>query len=229
MTKVRIMLNQGIAQQLIPIARIVSILTVTTTLTFSLSSCTSRAKPSNQLANPASPTAAKSTEPAINAFTATIDEPGRIYLANRRLSFLPPDGFVPMPAAEITKKYPTDNPPLQVFTNGDRTASIAITFTQQPLTLSQLPELQGLMSKHLEKTVPGLKWIRKDLLAINGGSWLNMEGISQDKAGKLHSDMYFTSFQERMIGVNFSAEAGSFAALKKSFQKSRDSIQVMPE
>jgi hypothetical protein len=223
------MRNARIAKQLIQIARIVSVVTVTTTLTFNLSSCASRSKPSNQLANPASPTAAQSAEPSINAFTATIDEPGRIYLANRRLSFLPPDGFVPMPVAEIAKKYPADNQPLQVFTNGDRTATIAITLTQQPLTLSQLPELQGLMSKHLEKTVPGLKWIRKDLLAINGGSWLNMEGTSQDKAGKLHSDMYFTSFQERMIGVNFSAEAGSFSGLKKSFQKSRDSIQVMTE
>jgi hypothetical protein len=155
-----------------------------------------------------------------------VDEPGRVYLANRNFSFMPPPDFVPMPPVEVAKKYPGSNAPVQVFTNGDRTATIAITFTSQPLTLAQLPELQGLMSKHLEKTVPGLKWIRKELLAINGGSWLNMEAISQEKQSRLHSDMYFTSFQDRMIGVNFSAEADSFAAIKKSaFLKSRDSIQ----
>jgi hypothetical protein len=157
------------------------------------------------------------------------DEPGRVYLADRQFSMMPPAGFVPMPAEEVAKKYPVGNEPLQVFTNGDRTASIAVTFTQQPLALNQLPELQSLMSKHLEKTVPGLKWIRKDLLAINGGSWLNMEGISQDKSMKLHSDMYFTSFQNRMIGVNFSADAQNFQNLRKPFHQSRDSIQVLAE
>jgi hypothetical protein len=192
-----------------------------TVCAYQLTGCPS--KPPTASTQPAADKAAPTITPA------AIDEPGRVYLANRRLSLMPPDGFVPMPPEEVAKKYPTDNAPLQVFTNGDRTASIAVTFTEQPLTLSQLPELQGLMSKHLDKTVPGLKWIRKDLLAINGGSWLNMEGISQDKAGKLHSDMYFTSFQDRMIGVNFSAEAKSFPNLKKSFQKSRDSIQVIAE
>jgi hypothetical protein len=160
------------------------------------------------------------------AIAPPVDEPGRVYLADRNFSFIPPADFVPMPPVEVAKKYPGSNAPVQVFTNGDRTATIAITFTSQPLTLAQLPELQGLMSKHLEKTVPGLKWIRKELLAINGGSWLNMEAISQEKQSRLHSDMYFTSFQDRMIGVNFSAEADSFAAIKKSaFLKSRDSIQ----
>jgi hypothetical protein len=173
---------------------------------------------------------ASSPKQAVAAKPAVLpDEPGRVYLADRQFSMMPPSGFVPMPAEEVAKKYPAGNEPLQVFTNGDRTASIAVTFTQQPLALNQLPELQGLMSKHLEKTVPGLKWIRKDLLAINGGSWLNMEGVAQEQGEKLHSDMYFTSFQNRMIGVNFSADAKDFQNLRQLFNQSRDSIQVLAE
>jgi hypothetical protein len=156
--------------------------------------------------------------------SATPDEPGRFYLADRRLSIMPPAGFVPMPATEIAEKYP-GSPPLQVFTNSDRTATIAITHTQQPLGLNQLPELKLLMSKRMEKTVPGLKWIRKDLISINGGSWMNMEATSNDGKVNLHNDMYFTSFQDRLLGINFSASAKQFAGLKAAFNQSRDSVQ----
>jgi hypothetical protein len=82
------------------------------------------------------------------------------------------------------------------------------------------------MSKRLEKTVPGLKWIRKDLIAINGGSWMNMEATSKDKQEHLHNDMYFTAFNDRMLGINFSAKAEQFPKLKVAFNKSRDSIQM---
>jgi hypothetical protein len=192
-------------------------------LAIGLTACAAPINSTNSTVKPPDPLVSPVTSPVISP---PVDEPGRVYLADRKFSFMPPADFVPMPPEEVAKKYPGSNAPVQVFTNGDRTATIAITFTSQPLTLAQLPELQGLMSKHLEKTVPGLKWIRKELLAINGGSWLNMEATSQEKQSRLHSDMYFTSFQDRMIGVNFSAEADRFAAIKKSaFLKSRDSIQ----
>ncbi len=86
-------------------------------------------------ANP--PTAAV---PTPSATVAPFDEPGRVYLADRQLSIVPPEGFVALSAAEITQQYPTSNPPNYVFANADHTASIAITFTPQALSLKQLPE-----------------------------------------------------------------------------------------
>jgi hypothetical protein len=189
-------------------------------LVSSLSACSGNAKQNE----------AKNTKPNGSEQTAAkpiANEPGRIYLANQQLSILPPDGFTPMPAEEVAKKYPGSSAPLQVLTNGDRTAVITITLTQQPMSLSQLPELKPLMSKRLEKTVPGLKWIAKDLIAINGGSWMKMEAISKNKKEHLHNDMYFTALNDRMLGINFSAQADQFPKLKVAFTKSRDSIQVM--
>ncbi|NJN49027.1 MAG: hypothetical protein HC805_03590 [Alkalinema sp. RL_2_19] len=85
------------------------------------------------------------------------------------------------------------------------------------------------MGKHMEKTVPGIKWVKQDLMAINGGSWVKLEATSKKGQENLHSDMYFTAFQDRMIGVNFSANVDRYAAVKSAFEQSRDSIEIAPE
>ncbi|MBE9030300.1 hypothetical protein IQ266_11210 [filamentous cyanobacterium LEGE 11480] len=189
-------------------------------LSISLLGCSANSANTVNASNPADQTAL----PA--AIVQAPAEIGRVYIANRQISLMPPAGFVSMPAAEIQQQYPTSSPPNYVFTNADRSASIAISFTQQPLTLKQLPELQKLMSQHMEKTLPGIKWVQRDFMAINGGSWVKLEAISTKKDAKLHSDMYFTTFQNRMLGVNFSATVDQYAAMKAAFAKSRDSIQI---
>jgi hypothetical protein len=164
--------------------------------------------------------------PSPSASTAAFDEPGRVYLADRQMSLIPPEGFVALSAEDIRAQYPTANPPNYVFSNDDRTASIAITFTPQPLNLKQLPELQQLMGKHMEKTVPGIKWIQRDFMAINGGSWVKLEATAKKQQENLHSDMYFTSFNDRMLGINFSASTEKYPTIKAAFTQSRDSIQI---
>jgi hypothetical protein len=164
--------------------------------------------------------------PSPSASVAPFDEPGRVYLADRQMSLIPPEGFVALSAEDIRAQYPTANPPNYVFSNDDRTASIAITFTPQPLNLKQLPELQQLMGKHMEKTVPGIKWIQRDFMAINGGSWVKLEATAKKQQENLHSDMYFTSFNDRMLGINFSASTEKYPTIKAAFTQSRDSIQI---
>jgi hypothetical protein len=164
--------------------------------------------------------------PSPSASVAPFDEPGRVYLADRQISLVPPEGFVGLSAEDIRAQYPTANPPNYVFSSSDRTASIAITFAPQPLNLKQLPELQQLMSKHMEKTVPGIKWVQRDFMAINGGSWVKLEAIAKKQQENLHSDMYFTSFNDRMLGINFSASTEKYPTIKAAFTQSRDSIQI---
>jgi hypothetical protein len=173
-----------------------------------------------------SPTPVGVPSPSPSASTAAFDEPGRVYLADRQMSLVPPEGFVALSAEDIRAEYPTPNPPNYVFSNGDRSASIAITFAPQALNLKQLPELQQLMSKHMEKTVPGIKWVQRDFMAINGGSWVKLEAIAKKKQENLHSDMYFTAFNDRMLGINFSASTEKYPTIKAAFTQSRDSIQI---
>jgi hypothetical protein len=173
-------------------------------------------------------TAAAGSSIAARAIAQSPAVIGRVYLANRKFSFMPPSGFIPMSTAEIKQRYPTANPPNYVFTNPDRSASIAISLTEQPLRRKQLPELPDLMRQYLEKTIPGIKWVQHDFIAINAASWVNLEAQSQNKQENLHSDMYLTAFDHRMLGINFSTDTQQYAAIKPAFTKSRDSIQIAP-
>ncbi len=78
----------------------------------------------------------------------------------------------------------------------------------------------------MEKTVPGIKWVQRDFMAINGGSWVKLEAIAKKQKHNLHSDMYFTALNDRMLGINFSASAAQYPTIKDSFSQSRDSIQI---
>jgi hypothetical protein len=160
---------------------------------------------------------------------AAPEDANRVYILDRKISFVPPEGFKQMTDAEMDKKYPDqENAPQLAYRNAEGDATVALRITNQPLEIAQLPELKGVLSKHMESTVPGLKWIRKDMIAINGGSWLKMEATSQDKKEKLYNDMYFTAFQGRMLGMNFNAGVDRYPKLKAALEACRDSVQVLP-
>jgi hypothetical protein len=167
--------------------------------------------------------------PAAAASPAAPEDANRVYILDRKISFVPPEGFKQMTDAEMDKKYPDQaNAPQLAYRNAEGDATVALRITNQPLEIAQLPELKGVLSKHMESTVPGLKWIRKDMIAINGGSWLKMEATSQDKKEKLYNDMYFTAFQGRMLGMNFNAGVDRYPKLKAALEACRDSVQVLP-
>ncbi len=180
--------------------------------------CGQTTEPAPQKASPKAEAAATPTPQ---------DDPNRIYILDRKISFIPPAGFQQMTDGEMDKKYPDrDNAPQLAYRSADGKATVALRITDQPLDITKLPELKGILSKHMEQTVPGLKWIRKDMIAINGGSWLKMEATSQDKEQKLYNDMYFTAFQGRMLGMNFNAKADQYPKLKASLEACRDSVQI---
>jgi hypothetical protein len=173
--------------------------------------------------------APKASETPAAASPAAPEDANRVYILDRKISFVPPEGFRQMTDAEMDKKYPDqDNAPQLAYRSSDGEATVALRITNQPLEIAQLPELKGVLSKHMEATVPGLKWIRKDMIAINGGSWLKMEATSQDKKEKLYNDMYFTAFQGRMLGMNFNAAVDRYPKLKAALEACRDSVQVLP-
>jgi hypothetical protein len=182
--------------------------------------------------NASAPKADNQADKAPASATATPaaqEDPNRVSILDGKISFVPPDGFKQMTDAEMNKKYPDqDNAPQLAYRNAEGDATIALRITNQPLEIAQLPALKGILSKHMEETVPGLKWIRKDMMSINGGSWLKMEAMSQDKKEKLYNDMYFTVFQGRMLGMNFNADVDRYPKLKAALEACRDSIQILP-
>ncbi|MBW4637600.1 MAG: hypothetical protein KME05_05080 [Gloeocapsa sp. UFS-A4-WI-NPMV-4B04] len=168
-------------------------------------------QPSTQIQPPASPTT----------------ETQRLYLAGRRVSFVPPAGFTAMTPEEIALKFPQGtNQPQPVYANKRRTVSVAITFSQAQISPEQLPELKNFLPKFLELAVPGIKWITQGFTVINKVRWIQLDFISKAIDTNIHNDAYFTSFDGKMLGFNFNSTVEQYDAVKTELRKSRDSIII---
>lgn len=168
-------------------------------------------QPSTQIQTPASPT------------TKT----QRVYLAGRRVSFVPPVGFTAMTPEEIAFKFPSGaNQPQYVYANKRRSVSVAITFSQAQISPEQLPELKNFLPKFLERVRPGIKWITQDFTVINKVRWIQLEFISSAIDTNIHNDAYFTSFDGKMLGFNFNSTVEQYDAVSAELIKSRNSITI---
>lgn len=151
----------------------------------------------------------------------------RVYLAGRRVSFVPPAGFTAMTPEEIALKFPQGtNQPQPVYANKRRTVSVAITFSQAEISPEQLPELKNFLPKFLELAVPSIKWITQDFTMINKVRWIQLNFISKAIDTNIHNDAYFTSFNGKMLGFNFNSTVEQYDAVKAELRKSRDSIII---
>lgn len=184
--------------------------------------------PSPAAASPEATTPTTQASPQATPSTpgTSAKESGRVYFANDRVSFVPPPGFTPMTEQEIALKFPGGNRPQHVYANERRSVAIAITFSNANLTPEQLPELKEVMEEFLQKAKPDLKWLDRDLITLNGVRWVKLESTTKAIDTDIHNDMYFTSFDGKMLGFNFNSTVEMYDKARADLQKSRDSITI---
>jgi hypothetical protein len=135
-------------------------------------------------------------------------------LAGEKLSFVPPPGFQAMSEQAIRVKYPRGNPPRQVYANDRASVSIAISFTETPLKPDQLAAFKAAMEGIFPQVTPGLTWVTREILKINGVDWIHFEFTSPAVDTQIHNDIYMTSFEGKQIGFNFNATVAQYANYK---------------
>lgn len=156
------------------------------------------------------------------------DATGRIYFRDRQISFIPPTGFTAMSQAEIIRKYPGVRPPQYAYGNPRRTVSVAITIADADIQPEELPAFKRFMENFMEKSVPGLKWHDRDLLTLNGLTWIRLDFTSKAIDTNIRNDMYLTSWQGKMLGFNFNTTIELATAVRDELVKSRNSIRIQP-
>lgn len=173
------------------------------------------------------PLAAPQPIPQIQTPSPTTNATKRVYLAGRRVSFVPPANFTAMTPEEITLKFPSSgNQPQYVYANQRRSVSVAITFSPAKVSPQQLPELKNFLPKFLEQVKPNIEWITQDFTMIDNLRWIQLEFISRAIDTNIHNDAYFTSFDGKMLGFNFNSTVEQYDALSAELRQSRDSITI---
>lgn len=149
-----------------------------------------------------------------------------VALAGGRVRFTPPPGFVKWTEAQIGRKYPPGaNAPQHVWSNDERgTISVAVTFSPARISPAQLPELKRFMEGFLPRAMPGMRWVKREFATINGTRWVHFALTSKAVDTTIYNDMYFTSFDGKMLGFNFNATTARKSKALPLFAKSRASI-----
>lgn len=173
------------------------------------------------------PVAAPQPIPQIQTPSPTTNTKNRVYLAGRRVSFVPPADFTAMTPEEITLKFPSNgNQPQYVYANQRRSVSVAITFSPAKISPQQLPELKTFLPKFLERVKPDIKWITQNFTMIDNLRWIQLEFISSAIDTDIHNDAYFTSFDGKMLGFNFNSTVEQYDASSAELRQSRNSITI---
>ena len=151
-----------------------------------------------------------------------------VSLFNGKVSFSPPAEFEKMTDDLILKKYPELNLPRVAFSNVETTVSVLVAFAEERnLRPEQLPQFKEFMTSTLEKAIPELHWLKKELEEINGRSWIHLEYISRRFGSReVHNDAYITSLDNRMLLFNFNATVTEFEKSKDILQRSRATIAI---
>jgi hypothetical protein len=150
----------------------------------------------------------------------------RALLAGGKVSFVPPAGFRPMTEEMIKFKFPRGNPPQHVYANEKMNVSVAISFSPQVLSPRQLAELKSAMEQTLPRLVPGLAWLAREIVEINGTKWVHFELTSHAIDTDIHNHMYMTSFDGKMLGFNFNSTIAQYEKHKEELARSRESIRI---
>ncbi|MDF2439687.1 MAG: hypothetical protein JWN98_671 [Abditibacteriota bacterium] len=141
------------------------------------------------------------------------------------VKFSVPASYHVMSQSEITRKFPTARPPKYAWANDKRaTSTIAVTHAAAKLPPSRLGEFKTFMEKMLSQSQRGIKWIKREIIVINGTRWVHFEFTSQAIDTRIHNDMLFTSFRNEMLGFNFNSTVAQWKKVQPQLKRCRASI-----
>lgn len=148
-----------------------------------------------------------------------------VSLFEGRVKFAVPPGFHAMSKSEIPRKFPNVRLPKHVWANDSRaTVTIVVTHAAAKLPPARLGEFKGFMEKMLSQSQRGIKWIKREMIVINGTRWVHLEFTSQAIDTRIHNDMLFTSFRNQMLSFNFNSTVAQWKKVEPELKRCRASI-----
>jgi len=142
------------------------------------------------------------------------------------ITFNAPDDFAPLTPDQIAKKFPQRNGPMDAVGNASGSVTICYQVTATDLQPGQLSEAQQGIGGMLGRVVPGIQWVKNDIVEINGTKWIYFEMTSAADQGEIHNIEITTSYHGKMFVMNFNSAAEDFDKYQGELRKSLNSVKV---
>ncbi|MEX1168047.1 MAG: hypothetical protein WEK74_14500 [Hydrogenophaga sp.] len=149
-----------------------------------------------------------------------------VQVADSKASFEPPPGFGPVPQAIIDAKWPGNRAPRFVVGNERATTTVAYDLKPNTVPQDKLPEVQKAFTGLMERVVPGLRWVRNEIIEQAGQRWLYLELTSNAVDTDIHNMMLITGLGGQMLVFNFNSTKEEFPKLETALRASMRSIAI---
>lgn len=149
-----------------------------------------------------------------------------VQVADSKASFEPPPGFGPVPQAIIDAKWPSKRAPRFVVGNERATTTVAYDLKPNTVPQDKLPEVQKAFTGLIERVVPGLRWVRNEIIEQAGQRWLYLELTSTAVDTDIHNMMLITGLGDQMLVFNFNSTKEEFPKLEIALRASMRSIAI---
>ena len=144
------------------------------------------------------------------------------------VSFDGPKGYTQLTAREIGVKFPTGTGPGFAIGNERRTTTIAYELKSLAVSDEQLAEILPGIAGQMENAVPGLKWIDKKIISLDGRPCIYLELTSEAQDTDIHNIMLMTPQESGLLIFNFNSTREEFPAVEAELRASIKTIRRTP-
>lgn len=155
------------------------------------------------------------------------EEKNQYSLDDGRITFTAPDGLKPLSQELINSKF-RDGQSKKVVGNESGKVTIAYQLKKGEKQLSQndLESIKSAFTKYFSRIIPGIQWIKKDIIELSGKKWIYFELQSNAIDTEIHNIMLLTDHKGDMLIFNFNATKDEFPKYNKALEKSIQSIRI---
>ena len=150
-------------------------------------------------------------------------------MLNGALRFLVPEGYTQLSREEVVEKFGRPGtPPLAVFGDAAREATIALTLIHRPQPVGDmnLPAVKVEYEQMLPRAVPGLQWHERRLLEMHDRFSIHFDLSSRAKDSEMRNVMYFTAWQGQLLGINAVAPSAAWSVAEPAMRQAVESVQI---
>ena len=155
------------------------------------------------------------------ASTAWADQ---VRVPHTSVVFESPKDFTQLSVAEIGAKFPPGGPGFAVG-NERRTTTIAYDFKPVAITDNDVAGILDGLASQLESSIPGLKWVEKKVIQLDGHPCLYLEMTSSAKNANIHNIMLITPQESGLLMLNFNSTLDEFPKVEPVLRTAIASIR----
>lgn len=123
-----------------------------------------------------------------------------------KVSLLAPAGFQPMPQEKLEFKYPASRRPTEVLSNESGSVTLAFRHADTRLNPAQVREAHTAISRMFHNLYPSAEWIRDEVIAQNGDTFMVMELTTPAIDTTIHNIIYGASVDGRLLLIAFNVD-----------------------